>query len=73
MGTGVDVITDSVCFDSMAGRQTVIVHHQTGIASITVTTVGYRASHLAAASVPIQVSENQQLNHEEILTLSLPF
>ncbi|XP_029363031.1 nuclear pore membrane glycoprotein 210 isoform X2 [Echeneis naucrates] len=34
------------------GRQTVLVHHQTGIAAITVTAVGYQASHLAAANVP---------------------
>ncbi|XP_067383479.1 nuclear pore membrane glycoprotein 210 isoform X2 [Channa argus] len=34
------------------GRQTVLVHHQTGIAAITVTTLGYQASHLAAANVP---------------------
>ncbi|KAG7228133.1 hypothetical protein INR49_013416 [Caranx melampygus] len=36
------------------GRQTVIVHHQTGIAAITVTAVGYQVSHLAAANVPSQ-------------------
>ncbi|KAF7668093.1 hypothetical protein LDENG_00033900 [Lucifuga dentata] len=33
------------------GRQTVLVHHQTGIAAITVTAVGYQVSHLAAAKV----------------------
>lgn len=60
-------------FLPLAGRQTVIVHHQTGIAAITVTAVGYQASHLAAANVPSRVSENQQLNHDEILMFSLPF
>ncbi|KAG7521448.1 hypothetical protein JOB18_048637 [Solea senegalensis] len=34
------------------GRQTVLVHHQTGIADITVTAVGYQVSHLTAAKVP---------------------
>lgn len=34
------------------GRQTVLVHHQTGIAAITVTALGYQDSHLAAANVP---------------------
>ncbi|KAM9350611.1 nuclear pore membrane glycoprotein 210 [Symphorus nematophorus] len=34
------------------GRRTVLVHHQTGIAAITVTTLGYEVSHLAAAKVP---------------------
>ncbi|KAE8293658.1 Nuclear pore membrane glycoprotein 210 [Larimichthys crocea] len=34
------------------GRRTVLVHHQTGIAAITVTTLGYQVSHLAAAKVP---------------------
>uniref|UniRef100_A0A8C3G7G1 Nucleoporin 210 n=1 Tax=Cyclopterus lumpus TaxID=8103 RepID=A0A8C3G7G1_CYCLU len=34
------------------GRQTVLVHHQTGIAAIAVTALGYQVSHLAAAKVP---------------------
>ncbi|XP_040914179.1 nuclear pore membrane glycoprotein 210 [Toxotes jaculatrix] len=34
------------------GRQTVLVHHQTGIAAITVTALGYQISHLTAANVP---------------------
>ncbi|KAM9856209.1 nuclear pore membrane glycoprotein 210 [Aulostomus maculatus] len=34
------------------GRQTILVHHQTGIAAITVTAVGYQVSHLTAAKVP---------------------
>ncbi|XP_075955942.1 nuclear pore membrane glycoprotein 210 isoform X1 [Anarhichas minor] len=34
------------------GRQTVLVHHQTGIAAITVTALGYQVLHLAAAKVP---------------------
>ncbi|KAK7878654.1 hypothetical protein WMY93_030490 [Mugilogobius chulae] len=33
------------------GHQTILVHHQTGIAAITVTTLGYQVSHLAAAKV----------------------
>ncbi|XP_033825392.1 nuclear pore membrane glycoprotein 210 isoform X2 [Periophthalmus magnuspinnatus] len=33
------------------GHQTVLVHHQTGIAAITVTAMGYQVSHLAAAKV----------------------
>lgn len=33
------------------------MHHQTGIAAITVTTLGYQVSHLAAAKVPSPVSE----------------
>ena len=41
----------------LAGRRTVLVHHQTGIAAITVTTLGYQVSHLAAANVPSPVSE----------------
>uniref|UniRef100_UPI0037E7A905 nuclear pore membrane glycoprotein 210 n=1 Tax=Semicossyphus pulcher TaxID=241346 RepID=UPI0037E7A905 len=34
------------------GRRTVLVHHQTGTAAITVTALGYQVSHLAAANVP---------------------
>lgn len=34
------------------GRQTVLVHHQTGIAAITATALGYQVLHLAAAKVP---------------------
>ncbi|XP_070695859.1 nuclear pore membrane glycoprotein 210 isoform X2 [Pempheris klunzingeri] len=34
------------------GRQTVLVHQQTGIAAITVTALGYQHSHLSAARVP---------------------
>lgn len=41
----------------LAGRRTVLVHHQTGIAAITVTTLSYQVSHLAAANVPSPVSE----------------
>ncbi|KAM3871773.1 nuclear pore membrane glycoprotein 210 [Diretmus argenteus] len=33
------------------GRQTVLVHHQTGITAITVTALGYQVPHLAAANV----------------------
>ncbi|GLD49968.1 nuclear pore membrane glycoprotein 210 isoform X1 [Lates japonicus] len=34
------------------GRQTVLVHHQTGTAAITVTALGYQVSHLSVANVP---------------------
>eukprot|EP00066_Takifugu_rubripes_P011606 XP_011600872.1 PREDICTED: nuclear pore membrane glycoprotein 210 isoform X2 [Takifugu rubripes] len=34
------------------GHQTILVHHQTGIAAITATALGYQVSHLAAAKVP---------------------
>ncbi|XP_072222450.1 nuclear pore membrane glycoprotein 210 [Leuresthes tenuis] len=34
------------------GRQTVVVHQQTGIAAITATALGYQVPHLAAAEVP---------------------
>lgn len=34
------------------GRRTVLVHHQTGMAAITVTAFGYQVSHLSAADVP---------------------
>lgn len=40
------------------GRQTVLVHHQTGIAAITVTALGYQVSHLVAAKVSSPVSKN---------------
>lgn len=33
------------------GHQTVLVHHQTGVAAITVTALGYQDSHLVAAKV----------------------
>lgn len=41
----------------MAGHRTVLVHHQTGLAAVTVTTLGYQVSHLAAAKVPSPVSQ----------------
>ncbi|KAM4737044.1 LOW QUALITY PROTEIN: nuclear pore membrane glycoprotein 210 [Anableps anableps] len=34
------------------GRQTVLVHQQTGVAAITVTALGYQVPHLQAAQVP---------------------
>ncbi|KAL7865087.1 hypothetical protein AOLI_G00165070 [Acnodon oligacanthus] len=34
------------------GRQTVLVHHQSGVAAVTVTAVAYQSSHLEAAAVP---------------------
>jgi len=41
---------------SVTGRQTVVVHQQTGIAAITATALGYQVPHLAAAEVPSPVS-----------------
>lgn len=41
----------------LTGHQTILVHHQTGIAAITATALGYQVSHLAAAKVPSLVSE----------------
>lgn len=41
-----------------AGHQTVLVHHQTGLAAVTVTTLGYQISHLTAAKVPGPVSQH---------------
>lgn len=41
----------------VTGHQTILVHHQTGIAAITATALGYQASHLSAAKVPSPVSE----------------
>lgn len=53
-----------LCFCShlVTGRRTVLVHHQTGIAAITVTTLGYQVSHLAAAKVPSPVSDNSDMS-----------
>ncbi|XP_068163279.1 nuclear pore membrane glycoprotein 210 [Antennarius striatus] len=34
------------------GRRTVLVHHQTGVAAVTATALGYQVSHLEAARVP---------------------
>ncbi|XP_056100665.1 nuclear pore membrane glycoprotein 210 [Rhinichthys klamathensis goyatoka] len=34
------------------GRQTVLVHHESGVAAITVTAVGYQTPHLERAAVP---------------------
>lgn len=39
-----------------AGHQTVLVHHQTGLAAVAVTTLGYQISHLTAAKVAGPVS-----------------
>ncbi|XP_047462867.1 nuclear pore membrane glycoprotein 210 isoform X2 [Mugil cephalus] len=43
---------DSNKQNKLHGRQTVLVHQQTGIAAITVTALHYQTSHLAAAKVP---------------------
>lgn len=40
----------------VTGHQTILVHHQTGIAAITATALGYQVSHLSAAKVPSPVS-----------------
>lgn len=68
MTNTLDWCLHNYCFDSVlflfffllnvAGRRTVLVHHQTGIAAITVTALEYQASHLTAANVPSPVSEN---------------
>lgn len=41
----------------VTGHQTILVHHQTGIAAITATALGYQVSHLSAAKVSSPVSE----------------
>lgn len=41
----------------VTGHQTILVHHQTGIAAITATALGYQVSHLTAAKVLSAVSE----------------
>lgn len=62
----------------LTGHQTILVHHQTGIAAITATAVGYQVSHLAAAKVPslvseystIQICQNvSQLVHKNVLQI----
>ncbi|KAA0706727.1 Nuclear pore membrane glycoprotein 210 [Triplophysa tibetana] len=42
---------DDVKQKKLHGRQTVLVHRESGIAAITVTAVGYQTSHLEAAAV----------------------
>lgn len=44
-----------------AGLQTVLVHHESGVATITVTAVGYQTSHLEAAAVLSGVSSSSIL------------
>ena len=39
------------CSLSVPGRQSVLVHHESGVASISTTAVGYQSSHLDAAEV----------------------
>lgn len=41
----------------VTGHQTILVHHQTGIAAIKAAALGYQVSHLTAAKVPSPVSE----------------
>ncbi|KAK1801966.1 hypothetical protein P4O66_022598, partial [Electrophorus voltai] len=38
-------------YDTACCRQTVLVHHESGVVAITVTAVGYQASHLEAAAI----------------------
>uniref|UniRef100_A0A3B1IR40 Nucleoporin 210 n=1 Tax=Astyanax mexicanus TaxID=7994 RepID=A0A3B1IR40_ASTMX len=45
------LLEDSNKQKKLHGRQTVLVHQQSGVAGITVTAVGYQSSHLAAAGV----------------------
>ncbi|KAL1021498.1 hypothetical protein UPYG_G00014030 [Umbra pygmaea] len=47
-----EVVEDSNKQKKLHGRQTVLVHHQSGIAAITVTALGYQVSHLQTAKVP---------------------
>uniref|UniRef100_A0AAY4EK95 BIG2 domain-containing protein n=1 Tax=Denticeps clupeoides TaxID=299321 RepID=A0AAY4EK95_9TELE len=42
---------DSNKQNKLHGRQTVLVHHESGVAAITVTAEGYKSSHLEAAQV----------------------
>ncbi|XP_076874918.1 nuclear pore membrane glycoprotein 210 [Brachyhypopomus gauderio] len=45
------LVDDSNKQKKLHGRQKVLVHHESGVAAITVTAVGYKASHLEAAAV----------------------
>lgn len=46
-----ELLEDSNKQKKLHGRQTVLVHHQSGTAAITVTAVGYQVPHLEAARV----------------------
>uniref|UniRef100_A0A673WM22 Nucleoporin 210 n=1 Tax=Salmo trutta TaxID=8032 RepID=A0A673WM22_SALTR len=46
-----ELLEDSNKQKRLHGRQVVLVHHQSGIAAITVTALGYQAPHLEAAKV----------------------
>ncbi|XP_076022576.1 nuclear pore membrane glycoprotein 210 [Genypterus blacodes] len=46
-----ELVEDGNKQKKLHGRQTVVVHHQTGIAAIVVTAVSYQVSHLEAAKV----------------------
>lgn len=50
-----------------AGHQAVLVHHQTGLAAVTVTTLGYQVSHLTAAKVPSPVSQHAESTADHVL------
>uniref|UniRef100_A0A4W4F2I6 BIG2 domain-containing protein n=1 Tax=Electrophorus electricus TaxID=8005 RepID=A0A4W4F2I6_ELEEL len=45
------LVEDSSKQKKLHGRQTVLVHHESGVVAITVTAVGYQASHLEAAAI----------------------
>uniref|UniRef100_A0A4W4F2H8 BIG2 domain-containing protein n=1 Tax=Electrophorus electricus TaxID=8005 RepID=A0A4W4F2H8_ELEEL len=47
------LVEDSSKQKKLHGRQTVLVHHESGVVAITVTAVGYQASHLEAAFEPL--------------------
>lgn len=47
-----------MCGVSSAGHQTVLVHHESGVAAITVSAVGYQTPHLEHAAVPSGVSSS---------------
>ncbi|XP_016374837.1 nuclear pore membrane glycoprotein 210-like [Sinocyclocheilus rhinocerous] len=59
------------------GHQTVLVHHESGVAAITVTAVGYQTSHLEAAAVlsgvvPAQAGVLQVMVHDLCLNFPSP-
>lgn len=51
----------------LLGRQVVLVHHQSGIAAITVTALGYQAPHLEAAKVLSPVRQTQPIAEKQHL------
>jgi hypothetical protein len=49
----------------VSGRQTVLVHHQSGTAAITVTALSYQVPHLKAAKVLSPVRQKHNLLAEK--------